>query len=163
MSARRRLGQLPGLLPLSTPNCSACDHPLSWHFRDVTGTVRCMMIAHSVSDKGILGIPFQERCSCANYEKQASLPLPPPPPLPEGFKKVVREAFASAEVQKIFKRSKKPPVCEDLRASDHKRCTLLAKWITPKIRSKIQPGGMKVCGKHKHRYETFYQKCEPIK
>lgn len=47
--------------------CPGCEHPLSQHFKDVTGVVRCLYSRHGLSDRGVIGIPWTEHCDCADY------------------------------------------------------------------------------------------------
>jgi hypothetical protein len=46
--------------------CESCKHPLSEHFRDVTGTVRCLHSDSGYSTSGIIGVPWTMRCDCAD-------------------------------------------------------------------------------------------------
>lgn len=40
-------------------------------------------------------------------------------------------------------------------------CKNPAKWVTPSIKHR-GPGGRKVCGVHRHRWEDFFNKCKPL-
>lgn len=56
--------------------CTGCGHSLSWHFNDVTGVARCLVVSHHVSTKGILGIPWEEHCPCANFQSPPKISEP---------------------------------------------------------------------------------------
>lgn len=141
--------------------CAACNHGLSWHFADVTGVVRCMVVAQKVSQTGIIGIPYSERCECRNHELQRRMILEvKPAEIDAKFREVIAKAMAGA----VRKHPLLPgtPICEDLRAKDQTPCTHPAKWITPNIPKRGVKGGRKVCGFHRGRYETFIHRCERI-
>lgn len=76
--------------------CEGCGHYLSCHFRDVTGVARCTVVHRGVTDRGIIGLPWERGCDCADFI------TPPKPPsreevISEKFKEVVKQAFSTAQ------------------------------------------------------------------
>jgi len=47
--------------------CEGCGHSLACHFRDVTGVARCTVVHRGVTDKGIIGLPWERHCACAEF------------------------------------------------------------------------------------------------
>ena len=81
---------------MTEASCEGCGHALSWHFRDVTGVVRCTVVHSGVSDRGVIGLPWSQRCGCTNYSLPKQ-PRPEQPELPEAFKQIIREAVQEAK------------------------------------------------------------------
>jgi hypothetical protein len=52
--------------------CIACGHPISRHFQDVTGVVRCIHTNRGTTTHGIIGMPYEIHCDCANYKSEAA-------------------------------------------------------------------------------------------
>jgi hypothetical protein len=48
--------------------CDGCGHSISKHYKDVRDVVRCTVVEHGTSSRGIIGLPYQKDCDCANYK-----------------------------------------------------------------------------------------------
>lgn len=51
---------------MSDEICPSCEHAIGRHYADPKGVVRCMVIHRGTSTSGILGIPFEYECDCAD-------------------------------------------------------------------------------------------------
>lgn len=50
--------------------CIACGHSLGDHVQSVDGKVRCWHVDSGISDSGILGMPWSQRCDCLDYKSE---------------------------------------------------------------------------------------------
>lgn len=80
--------------------CSGCGHSLAWHFRDVTGVARCNVVHRGVTERGIIGLPWERHCECADF----IVPLKPPSreevmteAQRKKFQDLVKVAFSTAQ------------------------------------------------------------------
>lgn len=48
--------------------CPGCGHPMSLHVNDVTGRARCFAVERGVSSSGVLGLPYERHCPCADFK-----------------------------------------------------------------------------------------------
>lgn len=51
-------------------NCTGCGHLRSRHFRDVDGIVRCLVVERGTSSSGVIGLPWETPCDCADYRSE---------------------------------------------------------------------------------------------
>ena len=79
-----------------TEVCPACNHGVSWHFNDVTGVARCLVVHRGETTSGIIGLPWERRCPCANFQVPEQ-PEPERPRLSEGLKQVLRDALKKVQ------------------------------------------------------------------
>ena len=47
--------------------CGGCFHPLSRHYRDVTGVARCLATDSGYSTAGVIGLPWKYECDCEEF------------------------------------------------------------------------------------------------
>jgi hypothetical protein len=46
--------------------CPGCDHPIARHYNDVRGVARCLVVERGTSTRGVIGLPYERSCECAN-------------------------------------------------------------------------------------------------
>lgn len=47
--------------------CVGCEHPIAKHFESVDGKVRCLVVEHGTSTRGVIGIPYTNDCDCVDF------------------------------------------------------------------------------------------------
>lgn len=50
--------------------CAGCDHLIALHFKDIREVIRCTNVDSGTSSRGVIGIPYSQRCDCKNYVSQ---------------------------------------------------------------------------------------------
>lgn len=50
--------------------CSGCGHPLDQHVRSVRGTVICLCVWHTSSQRGVIGLAGLRHCDCRNFQSE---------------------------------------------------------------------------------------------
>jgi hypothetical protein len=48
--------------------CVACAHDIEKHVQTVIGTIRCLVVEHGETTKGVIGLPWQRDCPCRDYQ-----------------------------------------------------------------------------------------------
>lgn len=53
--------------PAPDDACAGCLHAIARHYTDPSGTIRCLWSERGTSRAGVIGIPYERYCDCANY------------------------------------------------------------------------------------------------